>query len=487
MPVFSDGQKISAALAWDRMIQSVPASYVIWKDGTTYRAECLIKGGTDYSGTDAATVINNAINATTNGSIFIKKAEYICSSGIDVLNKTNFAMFAEPGATLKKTANFSDALYSGYPLLTIEGCANVHLSGLTLDGNSSGQNNLDHYELEIQNSNKVWVDNVHIKNPYYIGLVVSSAKGDCKQIFFDNIEVEGTIVKTNGSLVYFSNTAYPIYITNSYFHDTNNQAIYSNSGILSIDNCVFYNCAQSASTTVAVDFRSTMTAGVINDCTFYGTLQNVAIGTTCTGTVISNCYIQDCIGNQMIDVGGSDVTINNCFLQGNATVNKGISLHYGNNHRVANCTLKDFTKAANNGIALGVHGTGGHKIINNIISGSTFGIWMEGPTVKNYLVSNLFTGNTTDIKIISGEFDYFMNDGYVTEKSGTATISNGTSSVVVTHDLAGTPTNVRVSGTHSEVANLYVDSVTSTQFTIHAKDGNVTADRTVYWYAEYKP
>ena len=87
MPVFSDGQKIAAS-QWNRLIESIPASYVIWKDGDTYRAECLMKGGTDYSGTNASTVIQSAIDSLTNGgTIFFKAGTYELSSSITIKDK----------------------------------------------------------------------------------------------------------------------------------------------------------------------------------------------------------------------------------------------------------------------------------------------------------------------------------------------------------------------------------------------------------------
>jgi len=76
---------------------------------------------------------------------------------------------------------------------------------------------------------------------------------------------------------------------------------------------------------------------------------------------------------------------------------------------------------------------------------------------------------------------------YDTLFGGTATILSGQSSVVITHGLAGTPTSIRVTGTHTEVDLLYVDTVGPSYFTIHASDGNTSGDRTVYWEAEYHP
>jgi len=77
------------------------------------------------------------------------------------------------------------------------------------------------------------------------------------------------------------------------------------------------------------------------------------------------------------------------------------------------------------------------------------------------------------------------NEYYTTENSGTATVANGTASIVVNHGLATTPTVISVVGQHSEVSDLYVDTVNSDNFTIHAPS-NVTADRDIYWEAKVR-
>jgi len=89
MPQLSDGQRMSEALVWNRLIESVPASYVVWKDGTTYYAECLLKDGTDYSGTDASTIIQDAIDAlgTVGGKIFIRRGQYALTKIVTVPSK----------------------------------------------------------------------------------------------------------------------------------------------------------------------------------------------------------------------------------------------------------------------------------------------------------------------------------------------------------------------------------------------------------------
>jgi len=82
-----------------------------------------------------------------------------------------------------------------------------------------------------------------------------------------------------------------------------------------------------------------------------------------------------------------------------------------------------------------------------------------------------------------GTFSLTAGSLIIQRNRGTATIPNGSSSVVVNHGLAGTPSVVKLTGTHSEVKDCWVTNVTSTQFTINAPAA-VSADRDVYWQAE---
>jgi hypothetical protein len=68
-------------------------------------------------------------------------------------------------------------------------------------------------------------------------------------------------------------------------------------------------------------------------------------------------------------------------------------------------------------------------------------------------------------------------------KSGRATIASGTNSVTVSHGLPRTPTVVVVTGDHSETSDAVVTSITSTSFTVTVPS-NVTANRTIYWFAD---
>jgi len=65
---------------WNDLIDDYPrkslCQYVIYRENDTYYADATFKGGRDYSGTDASTVIQLAIDALTDGgTIFLKEIQ----------------------------------------------------------------------------------------------------------------------------------------------------------------------------------------------------------------------------------------------------------------------------------------------------------------------------------------------------------------------------------------------------------------------------
>lgn len=65
-----------------RLQASIPTAYTLYKSGSTYYADTNIIGGTDYEGTAAATVIQNAYDAMDSGSVlFFKEGEYPLGTG----------------------------------------------------------------------------------------------------------------------------------------------------------------------------------------------------------------------------------------------------------------------------------------------------------------------------------------------------------------------------------------------------------------------
>ncbi len=256
MPVFSDGQKISAALAWDRLIQSVPASYVIWKDSSTYRAECLLKGGTDYSDADAATAIQAAIDdLTSGGRIFIRKADYPISTELTSLSNIEYL---SDGARLYKTASMNAILSGGSSV------DNVSIKGLKLDGQESS--NYTGYIVYFQGDN-IKVEHCELYNSYGFSIHNSNSSENWKvrfNIFHDNRDYNDMIA-LGGSYVD---------ISHNYFHDTEQVAL-STGNVTHLT--VSHNILDTVVTGILLEtdcHAAAITGNVITDPTTYGIFLN---------------------------------------------------------------------------------------------------------------------------------------------------------------------------------------------------------------------
>ena len=82
------------------------------------------------------------------------------------------------------------------------------------------------------------------------------------------------------------------------------------------------------------------------------------------------------------------------------------------------------------------------------------------------------------------------NTGYVTKNSGTVTLLNGNTSVVVTHGMSYTPSAGHINVTPIETLNTasyyWVDTITATEFTINV-DADPTQDVDFAWNVARTP
>jgi len=75
-------------------------SFLIWRDGSTYYAKNGSTGAIQYFGTNATTVINNAISSIpTGGLVFLRDATYNIDGTINVVEKLNINIIGESWET----------------------------------------------------------------------------------------------------------------------------------------------------------------------------------------------------------------------------------------------------------------------------------------------------------------------------------------------------------------------------------------------------
>jgi len=129
-----------------------------------------------------------------------------------------------------------------------------------------------------------------------------------------------------------------------------------------------------------------------------------------------------------------------------------------------------------------------HVVLNGIraTENKQYGVASKNNSDYVTLVGNDLTGNVVGGAILVGTHNSVShNPGYVTESSGTGTILTGNTSVVVNHGLSITPVAGQIvvtpTSTMGNASYLYLDTYTSTQFTVHSNVDPVSANITFAW------
>jgi len=462
MPVFSDGQKISAALAWDRMIQSVPASYVVWKDGSTYRAECLLKGGTDYSGTDATTVINNAISSLTNGGkIFVKAGKYICNSPINVTTVRTVTIEGESLGVFAPTWDEGTILYKNFNGTLIDANYDsssyhhaLNLRNLVLVGKNTGyySDYASGGAIEISYAKNFKWENVRVYR-FESGIKMEHVgahrlenveASECKQYGFFINDVWDTLWENIESNCNQQDAGYAaLYINNSNImcnraHLEGYRALQRGSDGFVHFNNLFIPWAKERAVYLEgrTAFCNAYLYGGNAENDFSGE-QAATIWAKAAGIIeITNSYIDLSTSNSAYSIYTDTTGAGTVYYLSNNRFEKPVKLH-------------------NSAIVIG----------NHFLSDFT-----------------AYTFTTFDNNVVEGNVS--IASRY--KNSGTATIASGDTSVTFAHGLAGTPTIVTLGATHSEVADAYVSAKDATNITITVPNA-VSADRDISWYAEYTP
>jgi len=185
-----------------------------------------------------------------------------------------------------------------------------------------------------------------------------------------------------------------------------------------------------------------------------------------TGGKIQNNIIQNTFRDGIYLIDCSNITLSNNVIENSNGSNTAGQL-YESGIALTRCTnLKIFNNDVSDAFgkqryAIAEYDTcNNNKIKNNTVSGAI---------IKQILK----VGAATVI---------FNNDGYITENTGTATITTSSTSVVVSHGLVAAPTKY-FAFPSANLGNCWIDTVTATQMTIHCSTAP-GADTVVSWSAQ---
>jgi hypothetical protein len=177
-------------------------------------------------------------------------------------------------------------------------------------------------------------------------------------------------------------------------------------------------------------------------------------GDVCT---VENNYIQTPVKYGILAITASNLLLTGNYCNGSSAATRdGIRIQTSTNvHVIDNYSINN----AGHGVYV-VDDSSDITVVNNCVAPNTLGSIRPGTGARNKTAGNV---------------------GYATKNTGTATITAGQTSIVVTHGLAATPTNVIVTP-RGNVGSVWADTFTTTQFTIHCSTAP-GADTVVGWSA----
>jgi len=409
-----------------------PASYIIYIDGSTIKAQNGLTGQIDYSNTDAATVIQNAINAlpSTGGQIILREGQFTINSTI-VLKPQIYLVGQGYSATRLRLGNNKNMdLISGSTTPTVQNRLGVSIANLAIDGNKASQTLTCH------------------------GIHFNGYK-NCRFTFIriDNCNGDGFYQEGGSDTFQFV-----------------------------LDQVMSYGNALNG-------FHMTGSNNLMEWC--FGNT-NTAVGIRLEGDYQS-CLVK-CEGESNGSHGFYILTSHHItLLDCDASSNTGDGVRIDTSYAT---TLLACLFSENTGSGITVRSSASdisydNSIISSQMSKNTRYGYEEinggaGVPTQNKLESSYFTGNTIAPALILSTINLYSNNiGFVTENSGQATILNGRTSVTVAHGLAEAPNLVLAQGQSTETRDLWVEA-DANSITIYAPSV-VTTNRNVYWYARCKP
>ena len=248
---------------------------------------------------------------------------------------------------------------------------------------------------------------------------------------------------------------------------------------------------------------------IIHDCSFYGVFAHKALYCSAGDAWIYNNLFEHNGGEGAINkTGDSSWICNNVFAHNSTDILiEAAGQHYiVGNRTYQPTTWMKFTGSLSTTIirdnqlldvgtdCFNIPATGvltDVVIDGNFVTGTPTNFMTEvgGPTINSLYIRNnfgldsaatVFNGVTMTNVVVRN------NDGYKTENTGTATILNTGTDIIVAHGLAATPTVINVTGQHAEVSDLNVGTIGAANFTITAIGGAVSADRDIFWEAKVR-
>lgn len=504
-------------------------TFLVYKEGSSYKAKNSDTGTVDYSGSVFHTVLNDTIDACSDGdTVAIREGTYTRTGSI-VVQKNDFTLKGLGKCLIQGTGSGTSPIQLGDGGSTT--FSGITIDGLTIDmqdytpsgayfgvlANKANNSVIQNCEIKNQTATEQGAGGISFADSLYCSIInnhihdlingiapSTGCKGfriignlvhdidpydgitpyqtlgyhtivgnTCYNCDFAGINLDGGLTSTtrnNNSVIIgnvcHSNTLYGIQIYSSWKCSAVGNQCYDN------DNYgIILNAIGDVPWTVSGNVCSENgIAGIGVYESRFGTIT----GNNCESNVeygaylVTNCHRNNISGNSFYLNGKNGLRLDAssvCNITGNSFINNG---------QTTDATYSDVlmrnTSIAN--IVLS------NSFTNDLANKTKYGIEEEaGADTLNMIFWNWLSGSNTTAGILKNGSTSKLkgNSNHISENSGTAVVANGTTSIAVNHGLAITPSinNIMVTPTNSmgNAAKYYISTVTSTQFTI-----NVNAD-----------
>jgi len=443
-------------------------SYLIFEDGGTYYAKSGETGEICWSSTNAATVIQAALNGLTSGRTW---KETVIVNGNFTIN----TLLSIPSYTkLIINGKITSASNVYMNMIGMHSVHDVEIEGGILDNNEANYVGEETGVVAIiysQHSSSITINRVTTRNSLYDHYLFDTYTTDVlvtkciadggrddgfNPLETANILFDGCIAKNMGNDgFHISTSSTNVTVSNSFSHDNTANGITNyGKGNKFIGNHLYNN---------------TCGVQVVAGANYTEIASNIIIGTSSGIGIIA----EGSSGNKIF---GLNIHDNEVFLSGNW----GIYTAYTPYAKIINNFVD--TTALYDGIALQI------GCNNTIVMGNT----VINPNRDDF---NIYTGNA-GIRVIANDFPkgyvedaghnskWFANTGFVTENSFSGA-NTTTTTAVLNHGLASTATYVWVSFNTSAITG-YTCTSSTTQVTI-TPTGTLPESWTCYVRAEYQP
>lgn len=402
----------------------------------------------------------NAMSVTSPGTIFLPEGTYKLTASLTLpaTMVSGFGMIGAGWGSILKLANGVND-YAIKFLAAATGIIGATFRDFKIDGTCAGQTT-GGGGIDANGAYACVFDHLWLHNCYNDGIHIHNGQGSGGfgyQNFVTNCHFFGGNTSAgNGRGLSLDNTDQTMIVgcnfrENGGSSGSDTYHIRDNNGLASIEACIFTNNLSA----------NPGGGGVIsysNFCRIVGCMFESLQGTAIS--LQGNKHIV--MGNVIVNIGkGSGVqnSVAGVYTNANASIIVG---NYFNDDGSGSNGTEAFVKCDNN-------------TANNIISENQFDASNGGTGIVNV---KLGTGTTNKIS---------RNVGWVTEKTGTASITTGNTTVTVTHGLSATPTLQQIMVTpqtaFGSAAKFWISTPTSTTFVVNL-DANPAQTVTFGWRAD---